>query len=134
MNPQIVEQYFTLSWSKETLGNFSFKMSCSQLGLLFKRSKKPQLSNPAEFFCGLLRLNYKTKERLVSPIPCGLSKKERHVSNHLCVSKKGHSIAYILSQSSVHLCLCGNNTMKCIHYWQKVATTSKTNLCCLTLY
>lgn len=90
MNQKIVEQYFTFSWSKETFNNFGFTRSCSQIGLLFNRSKEKtqtQLSNPVEFFCGLLTLNYKTKERLVSPVLCGLSKKARYVSNHLCVSK-----------------------------------------------
>lgn len=131
MNQKIVEQYFTLNWSKETLDNFGFTRSCSQIGLLFNRSREKthtQLSNPVEFFCGLLTLNYKTKERLVSPALCGLSKKARHVSNHLCVSKKRQSVNRIFNRPSVFLCLRGTDTMKCIHYWQKLVTTDKTSL------
>lgn len=90
MNQKIVEQYFTLNWSKETLDNFGFTRSCSQIGLLFNRSREKthtQLSNPVEFFCGLLTLNYKTKERLVSPALCGLSKRQGMYPT-ICVSAR----------------------------------------------
>lgn len=89
------------------------------------KEKKHSCPIQKNYFVESLSVNYKTKERLESPVLCGLCNEASRVSNHLCV-KKVHSINHIFSQPPVCLYLCGDDTMKCIHYRQNLGAEGKT--------
>lgn len=119
---KIVDTISLLTEARKHLAILALKHHVPSWGSYLKevKGKKAELSNLVELFCGSLSINYKTKEILVSAVLWGLCNEVSHVSN--CVSIRRFIQSTIFIWPPVCLYLHGDNTMKCIRYWQNLVT------------